>query len=221
MAIYASTSTITTQTVPLIVIDPATIDDNYLLRWDASVGAFTAQEIAFPDYFTIDLSGDNITGVLPLDKGGTGLDQYNPGDILYANETGSLDVLPIGTGDNQQVITSLNGLPVWQDTSNLKNIVISNVSSFGITTETIGDTLPDNSQLKAISIHIDEAYDTTDISISDSSETLITSGEILGDKVGMYIYSLDKFYSTGDQLSININGATTGSMRIFVEYINL
>ena len=221
MAIYASTSTITTQTVPLIIVDPATISDRYLLRWDASVGAFTAQEIEFPDYFTINLEGDNIQGVLPASKGGTGLGSYNPGDILYANENGELSQLSIGFGDNQQVLTSLNGLPIWQDTSELKNVVISKISSFDITGGNIGAVLPANSQLKTISISIDNPYDTNAISVSDSNETLIASNEIVSDIVGLYIYSLDKFYANGDQLIIDISGATSGNMRIFVEYFIL
>jgi len=221
MAIFASTSTITTQTVPLIVVDPATIDDRYLLRWDASVGAFTAQELEFPDYYTIDLTSDNIVGVLPLEKGGTGLETYNPGDILYANNDGSLAALSIEVGDNEKVLTSLNGLPVWQDTTALKNVVISKISTLGTTTSTIGDLIPENSQLKTISIHIDVSYDTSDITISDSTETLIDSNEIISNREGIYIYSLDKFYQVEDQLTLNIAGATVGSMRIFVEYINI
>jgi hypothetical protein len=220
MAIYASTSTITTQTVPLIIVDPATVQDKYWLRWDASIGAFIPEIMRLTDIEVVDLESSNIEGILPVDKGGTGLDSYNSGDILYANSEGLLETLQIGTGDNSQVLTISNGFPIWEDTTNLKNIVISQLNSFTVSSDDI-TTLPENSQLKSIIIHIDQAYDTDDIIVSDESETLISSNEILTSQVGTYIYSLDKFYTLSETLSVVITDATTGSMRIFVEYTRL
>lgn len=39
------------------------------------------------------LSVNNISGILPLQQGGTGLDSYDPGDLLYVSENGSFSRL--------------------------------------------------------------------------------------------------------------------------------
>jgi hypothetical protein len=58
----------------------------------------------------IDLTSD-ITGTLATTNGGTGLDSYMKGDILYYNEGDTLTKLPIST--NGQALIIENGLPVW------------------------------------------------------------------------------------------------------------
>jgi hypothetical protein len=51
--------------------------------------------------------------VLDISSGGTGIDSYNPGDILYADADGNLEQLPIGTSG--QVLEVTDDLPSWAD----------------------------------------------------------------------------------------------------------
>jgi hypothetical protein len=53
-----------------------------------------------------------ISGNLSQSQGGTGQTTYNPGDILYANDSGNLQTLPIGSVG--KVLTVSSGLPSWQ-----------------------------------------------------------------------------------------------------------
>jgi len=49
MSIYASSSTVTQQTTPRIVVDPATVQEGWILVWDESEGVFIAQPAATDD----------------------------------------------------------------------------------------------------------------------------------------------------------------------------
>lgn len=55
----------------------------------------------------------HVSGVLPVDNGGTGLSTYATGDILYADGATSLARRAIGTSG--QVLTVSGGVPAWQD----------------------------------------------------------------------------------------------------------
>ncbi len=83
------------------------------------------------------------TGAIPANRGGTGLQAYNVGDILYAAGTSTLLRLPIG-GDGQ-VLKAASGFPVWGnetggsggfDTLNLDNL------ADGVSTDLFTVTLP-------------------------------------------------------------------------------
>jgi hypothetical protein len=63
---------------------------------------------------TLDASTNQITGLLPVTKGGTGLISYTAGDILYATGNTTLAKLAGGTANNGKVLTIVSGLPSWQ-----------------------------------------------------------------------------------------------------------
>jgi hypothetical protein len=225
MAIFASTSTITTQTVPLIIVDPATITQDYLLVWDATVGAFIAKIPDFPNFYNIDIGGTNITGVLPIANGGTGLSEYNKGDMLYANEVGGeivLDKLPIGTGSYDNVLTTVDGLPSWTSASNIKNILITRTASVSTESGNIGVLTPENTQLIKITILVTIPYNieaTMSIGTDVADSEIINSTDIDLSKVGQYVYAIDSFYANPIQLYYNIENATTGAAKIIVEFV--
>lgn len=225
MAIFASTSTITTQTVPLIIVDPATITQDYLLVWDSTVGAFIAKIPDFPNFYNIDIGGTNINGVLSIENGGTGLSEYNKGDMLYANEVGGeivLDKLPIGTGSYDNVLTTVDGLPSWTSASNIKNIVITRTASVSTVSGNIGVLTPENIQLLKVTILVTIPYNieaTMSIGTDVADSEIINSTDIDLSKVGQYVYAIDSFYANPIQLFYNIENATTGAAKIIVEFV--
>jgi ketopantoate reductase len=83
--------------------------------------------------------------LLPL-QGGTGINSYIVGDIIYANSnisstsTNSLSVIHVG--NNNQILSVLNGLPEWNDFSTIIGGVIpTNLGGTGITTYVPGDII--------------------------------------------------------------------------------
>ena len=226
MAIFASTSTITTQTVPLIIVDPATITQDYLLVWDSNVGAFVAKIPDFPNFYNIDIGGANITGVLPIENGGTGISEYNKGDILYADEFNGeviLDKLPIGSGFFEDVLTVADGVPTWTKASNIKNIVVSRSTSVSTESGNIGPLTPENTQLIKITILVTIPYNIEaimSIGTDVSNSEIINSSDIMLSKAGQYVYAVNTFYADPIQLYYNIENATTGAAKIIVEFIS-
>jgi len=66
-----------------------------------------------------DPTGANVvssTDKLPASLGGTGLNSYTVGDLIYASDTTTLSTLAAGTGNNK-VLTVSGGVPVWQSIS--------------------------------------------------------------------------------------------------------
>lgn len=59
----------------------------------------------------VDLASADVTGVLPIANGGTGITSYTQGDILYANGSGALTKL--GIGSSNEVLTVAAGVPTW------------------------------------------------------------------------------------------------------------
>jgi len=75
------------------------------------------------------INPENLIRAIPINKGGTNLQNYTQGDILYAaadlsSNTDSLSRLPIGT--NGSILTITNGIPAWT-----KSITIEDVSITG------------------------------------------------------------------------------------------
>ena len=54
-----------------------------------------------------------LTGMLGVGHGGTGVDSYAPGDLLYASATDTLSVLSVGA--DGQILTMTSGMPSWND----------------------------------------------------------------------------------------------------------
>lgn len=58
-----------------------------------------------------ELGASNVTGTLGVEHGGTGINSFAAGDILYASGASTLTVL--NKGDDGQVLKLLNGEPRW------------------------------------------------------------------------------------------------------------
>ncbi len=59
-----------------------------------------------------------VTGVLPVTNGGTGLNSFNTGDLIFASASNTLAALPIGT-EGQVLAVSGAGTPTWISTGTL------------------------------------------------------------------------------------------------------
>lgn len=56
----------------------------------------------------------SLAGIAEVSQGGTGITQYAIGDILYANDTGSLARLPAGVNGQFLKTTGAGGAPEWE-----------------------------------------------------------------------------------------------------------
>jgi len=61
--------------------------------------------------FLLSLGGIASAQAIDPDQGGTGIDTYVAGDLIYASTTLILETLPVGSND--QVLTLSGGFPVW------------------------------------------------------------------------------------------------------------
>lgn len=59
------------------------------------------------------LDPDNLSKAVPLNKGGTGLSSFSPGDILYVNS--SLNLAKLAIGNTGSVLTVATSMPTWAD----------------------------------------------------------------------------------------------------------
>lgn len=223
MAIFASTSTITTQTVPLIIVNPATITDEYVLTWDSSVGAFVAQLFQIPNNTTIDLNNNNIIGTLLSENGGTGINTYVKGDMLYADlVSGDLILKKLNIGNNTDILTVSNDIPTWTTYDIVfANSIQSKTTNITTINANIGTILPENATIVRITVIIDTVYNsgaTMSIGSTTAPAELLTASELLLTGLGIYNYSIDLRYSSATQLYATITGATQGSGKIIVEF---
>jgi hypothetical protein len=74
------------------------------------------------------INPENFNRPVPINKGGTNLQNYTAGDILYAavnlsNNTDSLSRLPIGVSG--AILTVTNGLPSWSDTLTIDEVTLT------------------------------------------------------------------------------------------------
>ncbi len=67
----------------------------------------------------VGLNTSDVTGILGPTNGGTGLNSYNAGDLIYASGSNTLAARAIGT--NGQILTVSGGVPVWADAGGLIN----------------------------------------------------------------------------------------------------
>lgn len=135
-----------------------------------------------------------VAGTLVAGNGGTGINSYNGGDILYA--TGSTTLARLGIGTNGQIITSNGTVPQWSSTSSI---------SVGTATNLAGGS--------AGSVPYQSgASTTTFLSIGTANQVLTSSGSApqwsTNLSIGALTASSDStFSSTG---ALTISKGTTG-----------
>lgn len=86
-------------------------------------GAFEIGAAKFNEHGVMTAGGvkaDLIRGLIPVSQGGTGINSFAPGDILYANELGVLTRLSAPDGEGWVVGTNSAGLPAWIDMASVK-----------------------------------------------------------------------------------------------------
>lgn len=101
MAIYASNSTITTQTIPLIKIDPATVANDDVLQWSDSAGAFVNQSLS--------LDGDSVITAVNTIGSGVAVESGITGNTLNLKSLTVGSNLSITDDGNNIVIDVANG----------------------------------------------------------------------------------------------------------------
>lgn len=222
MAIYANLSTITTQTIPLIIVDPATITADQVLQWDATQGAFVARVFTIPENSVFDFSKLNFIGELSVEHGGTGLNAVPAGSLLVGGATSStLDIIPAGVSNNKQVLSIQNGNIRWIDITEVKGNTAHISELFSTTSITLADIVPANSYISQITITIREAYNIeAQISVTDSDETasFIDNDVITANIPGVYVFKFDEYIDSETSIKVKIENAALGSGKITIQF---
>jgi hypothetical protein len=223
MAIFASSSTITTQTVPLITVDLSDIQNNYVLQWNSDLGSFVATTSTIQPIVDLSNSGQ-VTGILPVEYGGTNNTVFQNGDLVVAKITDGitkLESIEIENDNTQKVLSIQDGFPLWQNIDNIKNITLNRIVTVTDENTNIGQLLPSNTIVSKIKISVNNEYTDTSLTIGTNSivdDVLTVNSTVLSD-VGIYVYELNKFYEEPTQLSVFLDGNSDGSMQVFLEYI--
>lgn len=221
MAIYANLSTITAQTIPLIIINPATVAENQLLLWDSSLGSFVARTFTIPENSRIIFSELDIIEPLSVAHGGTGNTSFESNEILVGNNN-SISTIPYGIPNNSQVLSIQNGNIQWQDISKVKNNNCHISYNLNIESSIISNAIHTNTYVTQISIIINDVYnESTELSIVFNDETIIDSNIINLQNDGVYIYRTDKQVNEETTVFFVLNNASFGSCKIIIDFIQL
>lgn len=84
-----------------------------------------------------ELGASNVTGTLGVEHGGTGINSFTVGDILYASGASTLTVL--NKGDDGQVLKLLDGEPRWDTDNTPTKFAWTNGTKAGPTGSLTGD----------------------------------------------------------------------------------
>jgi hypothetical protein len=222
MAIYANLSTITTQTIPLIIVDPATVTADQVLQWDTTLGAFIAKAFTIPDNSVFDFSKLNFIGELSVEHGGTGLNAVPAGSLLVGGATSStLDIIPPGVSNNKQVLSIQNDNVNWIDITEVKGNTAHISELFSTTSITLSDPIPAESYISQITITIREAYDAESlISVTnfDESISFIDNDVITANIPGVYVFKVDEYIDVETVIKVKLENAALGSGKITIEF---
>lgn len=91
----------------------------YRIEWPLNAGQVEHIDEMFQILFddlrngTLGIDVDQISGVLPVENGGTGLDSLTAGDILYADADDSLTTLGIGSAHHVLQVNTGGTAPEW------------------------------------------------------------------------------------------------------------
>ncbi|HAI74053.1 TPA: hypothetical protein DCL22_01540, partial [Candidatus Moranbacteria bacterium] len=140
----------------------------------------------------VDLAGD-VTGILPVANGGTGLSAYTAGDMLYYSSGTAMTKLAIGT--NGQVLTISGGVPVWGASATETDPIFIASQAYNITAQNIID-------LGNLS------------GMNTGDQTITLTGDIAGSGTGNFatvLATVNSNIGTFNNLTVNAKGLVTGA----------
>lgn len=150
----------------------------------------------------VDLASE-VTGTLPTTNGGTGINSYSTGEIIYASATDTLSTLPISSTTGAVLSASATGIPEWVDTSSWDKNSNDDVTTFlGLT-----DTM--NSYTAGSILFTSSGAVTEDNSNFFFDDTNNRLGIALGSVAPAYTLDVGGDINTsGDVRGVNLRGST-------------
>lgn len=118
------------------------------------------------------LNPNNLTSVVPPNKGGTGLFNYSAGDTIYATGPTTINLLNIGPADT--VYTSTGSIPQWSPGLTLGKSI--SVTGAEVTTNSVSASSLFNTTTKAL--NIGGAASSVAIGASSASESLTSNVKV-------------------------------------------
>jgi hypothetical protein len=118
------------------------------------------------------LNPNNLTSVVPPNKGGTGLFNYSAGDTIYATGPTTINLLNIGPADT--VYTSTGSIPQWSPGLTLGKLI--SVTGAEVTTNSVSASSLFNTTTKAL--NIGGAASSVAIGTSSASESLTSNVKV-------------------------------------------
>ena len=148
-------------------------------------------------YGTVDLA-NSVSGILPITK------------------------IEVGTGTNEQVITTNAGANVWTVATELKGIEATRQVAFGSSSVSLGSALPANARVTSVKVAITSAYGaSTSIIIGDVSDpdALSAADDIDPTSTGLYQVDLMHHYVNSTQITVGLSNSGSGTGHVILTYI--
>ncbi len=152
-------------------------------------------------------------GVVPANKGGTGITTYAVGDFIYASSATALSRLAIGT--NNYVLTSNGTLPVWTQNTGTGNVARATLPQF---TSTIGVGVAASASGSGVSFPATQSPSTDANTLDDYEEGTWTpvvtaaSGTITAYTASGSYTKVGRQVHATIQIAITNNGTGAGSV---------
>lgn len=168
------------------------------------------------------LNPANLTSPVPVNKGGTNLNSYSVGDMLYANGAASLTKLGIGSTNQVLTVNALGNAPQWSNSLNLPGdlTVNGNLTVNGSTT-TVNTTTLDvddkNIELgKVVPITgLTATIATGNNTITMSSTAGLIAGMTLTKTAGVGTFGASPYITSVDsatQITLNVSHSVSGAI---------
>ena len=211
-----------------VSLNETSATQNTLLRarggLGAEVSAFANQSIYLSNLTgnsTTELSVGAANTVLRVDAGGN----LGYGTVDLANSvSGILPItkIEVGTGTNEQVITTKSGANVWTVATELKGIEATRQVAFGSSSVALGSALPANARVTSVKVAITSAYGaSTSIIIGDVSDpdALSAADDIDPTSTGLYQVDLMHHYVNSTQITVGLSNSGSGTGHVILTYI--
>ena len=211
-----------------VSLNETSATQNTLLRarggLGAEVSAFANQSIYLSNLTgnsTTELSVGAANTVLRVDAGGN----LGYGTVDLANSvSGILPItkIEVGTGTNEQVITTNGGANVWTEATELKGIEATRQVAFGASSVALGSALPANARVTSVKVAITSAYGaSTSIIIGDVSDpdALSAADDIDPTSTGLYQVDLMHHYVNSTQITVGLSNSGSGTGHVILTYI--